>query len=122
MNRARNKAVVVFILFIILITLFSYAQEAFRYDAHNRRDPFIPLVDKDGNLLPEIRLLTAVEEINLEGILWDENGESFVIISGNVLKTGDFFADYKVIKIERNRVVLTRAGEEITIDLSSEEE
>jgi len=115
-------AVVLFILVIISTSSFLFGQGIFKYDPHSKRDPFIPLVDREGNLLPEIRPVSGVVELNLEGILWDNEGESYAVISGIVLRVGDMFGDYKVIKIERKRVILTRAGEEVTINLSSEEE
>lgn len=114
--------VTLFILFVISAASFSFGQGIFKYDPHSKRDPFFPLVDKEGNLLPEIRPVSDIVELNLEGILWDDKGESYAIISGVVLRAGDMFGDYKVIKIERKRVVLNRAGEEVTINLSSEEE
>jgi len=116
------KLIALFITLIILATTFSFGQAIFKYDPHGKRDPFIPLIDRDGNLLPEIRPAGSTVEINLEGILWDQRGESYAIISGTVLREGDYFGDYKVINIERKRVILTRAGEEITINLSEEEE
>ncbi len=108
--------------FLIAATYFSFGQGVFKYDLHGKRDPFIPLVDKEGNLLPEMRPIGSLEELNLQGILWNEKGESYAIISGTVLRVGDALLDYKVIKIEQKGVVLTRAGEEVTINLHVVEE
>lgn len=114
--------------FLTLFLVFGLAsphltsEAMFKYDHHGKRDPFIPLVDKDGNLLPEVRPIGSVEELRLEGVLWDREGESYAIISGSILKVGDMLADYKLVKIERKAVILTRAGEEVRINLNEEEE
>lgn len=118
------RLLIFFICAILILTckFYLFGQEAFKYDPHGKRDPFFPLVDKDGNLLPEIRPVGSAVELNLEGILWDNKGDSYAIISGTVLRVGDVLGDYKIIKIEPRRVILSRGAEEITVNLSSEEE
>ncbi len=116
------KAILILTLFAVAATSFSFSEGVFKYDSKNKRDPFIPLVDKEGNLLPEFRPVTATVELNLEGIVWSDKGESYAIISGVVLRAGEMIGDYTVKKIERSRVILTRAGEVFTINLRGEEE
>lgn len=107
---------------ILIFGFYLFSQEPFKYDPHGKRDPFSALVDKEGNLLPEARPVDSAVELNLEGILWDGKGDSYAIINGTVLKGGDLLGDYKVIKIEEKKVILSRGEEEISINLSSEEE
>ncbi len=118
----RLTAVIISAFFIISAVSLSFGQNVFKYDPKNKRDPFTPLVDRDGNLLPEYRPTTTAVTLNLEGIVWSEKGESYAIISGAVLREGEMIGDYTVKKIERSRVVLSRGGEISTINLGSEEE
>lgn len=118
----RIKAVIISAFIAISVVSSSFSQGVFKYDPKNKRDPFIPLVDKEGNLLPEIRPVTAAVELNLEGIVWSDKGESYAIISGVVLRAGEMIGDYTVKKIEKSRVTLMRGGEVFTINLRGEEE
>ncbi len=118
----RIAAAVALALFLVSAIAVCFSQAAFRYDANDKRDPFIPLVDKSGNLLPEFRPAGSQIELNLEGIVFSDKGDSYALISGEVLRAGDSIGDYKVIKIERNKVVLNRAGEEFVLNLRGEEE
>lgn len=118
----RSTAVIISAFLLILTASFSFGQNVFKYDPKNKRDPFIPLVDKEGNLLPEIRPASSAVELNLEGIVWSGNGDSYAIISGLVLRAGEMIGDYTVKNVERSKVILIRAGEIFTLNLSSEEE
>lgn len=116
------RTIIILTLIFILAISLSFSEVVFKYDPKNKRDPFTPLVDKDGNLLPEYRPTTTDVTLNLEGIVWSEKGESYAIISGAVLREGEMLGDYIVKKIERSRVILSRGGEIFTINLGSEEE
>ena len=116
------RTVTILALIFILAISISFGENIFKYDPKDKRDPFTPLVDRDGNLLPEYRPATTAVTLNLEGIVWSEKGESYAIISGAVLREGEMIGDYTVKKIERSRVVLSRGGEISTINLGSEEE
>lgn len=107
---------------LFLVLPYALGVEVFKYDQKNKRDPFIPLVDKDGNLLPEIRSATEVVELNLEGIVWSETGDSYAIINGAVLRAGEIIGNYKVERVERSRVILWKGGAEEVLNLGSEEE
>jgi len=117
----RTAALVTFFAFIAFAPYVA-GDENFKYDAKNKRDPFRPLVDRDGNLLPELRPVTANVELNLEGIVWSKSGDSYAIIGGSVVRAGDILGDYKVKTIEKTRVILDRGGEESVINLRGEEE
>ena len=115
-------AVLIALFAFIAFTPYAPGNENFKYDAKNKRDPFRPLADRDGNLLPELRPVTANVELNLEGIVWSKNGDSYAIIGGAVVRAGDLLGDYTVKTIEKTRVILDRGGEESVINLRSEEE
>jgi len=115
------KAIILTLIFVLVISV-SFSEAVFKYDAKDKRDPLTPLIDKEGNLLPEYHPATTAVTLNLEGIVWSEEGDSYAIISGAVLRVGEMIGDYTVKKIERSRVILTRAGEVFTINLRGEEE
>jgi hypothetical protein len=110
-----------FLIMTITVPLL-FGQAVFKYDANDKRDPFRPLVDKDGNILPEARPASAVLQLNLEGIVWSKGNDSYALISGAVVKTGDMVGDYKVMKISKNQVTLNRGGEDIVLNSRGEEE
>lgn len=116
------KIFLIVILALSLVLPYALGVEVFKYDPKNKRDPFIPLVDKGGNLLPEIRPVTEVVEFNLEGIVWSAYGDSYAIINGAVLRDGEIIGDYKVERVERSKVILRKDGEEEVLNLGSEEE
>ena len=107
---------------LLLVSPVVTGEGIFTYDAGSRRDPFRPLVDKDGNILPEARPVNTSVELNLEGIVWSGKGDSYAILGGTIVKAGDMLGDYKVKSVEKTRVVLQREGEESVINLRGEEE
>ena len=117
----RIKALIIFLIVIAISPALLWS-ENFKYDPKNKRDPFRPLVDKDGNILPEVRPVSATVELNLEGIVWSGKGDSYAILGGSVVRAGDLLGDYKVKAIEKSRVILERGNEESVINLRSEEE
>jgi len=98
---------------------FIYAQEdaIFKYEAGVNRDPFIPLVTKDGKLTITYGTLNSINDVILEGILYDPSGESVVIMNDLVLKEGTRAGDIQVKKIEEDRVVLSFEGKDYTFKL-----
>lgn len=115
------KTIILTLVFVLAVSI-SSGEAVFKYDAKDRRDPFTPLIDKDGDLLPEYRPAATAVTLNLEGIVWSKEGDSYAIISGVVLRSGETVGDYTVKKIERSSVILGRAGEESIINLRGEEE
>lgn len=71
----------------------------------NKRDPFLPLVTEDGKLLQAFGAV-ALEDVYLEGIIWDPRGDSIAIINGAIVKQGEALDDFKILKIEKDQVVL----------------
>lgn len=109
------------IVFLFLIIQFSFAESEYKYNAQGKRDPFIPLVTQDGRFLK----LEAEEQnssLALEGIIYDPSGYSYAIVNGTVVKIGDKIADYEVLKIEKNKVVLIKEGQVYGVELKKEEE
>lgn len=93
---------------------------AFRYNAAGKRDPFIPLVTREGKITLGYGTINSVEDIKLEGIVYDPRGGSIAIINGMVLKENDMFGDIKLTKIESNKVHLVFNQSEYIIELEKE--
>ena len=71
------------------------------YNARGKRDPFVPLVTMSSR--PTAAGLIGVEsidEIKVEGIIYDPENGSFVIVNGSVMKEGEEQGTVKVLKIE----------------------
>ncbi|MBI4437214.1 MAG: hypothetical protein HY590_07380 [Candidatus Omnitrophica bacterium] len=73
------------------------------------RDPFWPLVTESGKVLQGFDVAT-LEDIYLEGIIWDSKGDSIAMINGMILRKGDRIGDFEILKIEEDRVILQSAN------------
>lgn len=89
------------------------------YDAHGQRDPFLPLVSSGGALI-NYESNVSVSEMVLEGVIEDESGR-VAIINGNVIETGGHIGVYTVLRIDTDRVVFDKDGQESVIQLKKEE-
>jgi Tfp pilus assembly protein PilP len=104
-----------------LLTALCFAQERFVYDAHGRRNPFIPLVTADGRLLKlEPQEDQKSQQVKLEGIIYDKNGASYAVIDAEIVREQDRVGNYTVLKIEDGRVILIKDGQPLTVDLEKE--
>lgn len=110
------------ILSSVFISLFfltaAFAEDKFVYDAKARRDPFLPLVTETGQVLDLEPKQTTT--LNLEGVIFDKEGDSFIVINGVVLKKGQALNDYLVFEIKPNEVILIRGSEKIMLQLNKE--
>lgn len=109
--------------FLLVLFCFSTvaivrAETEFVYDSKSRRDPFLPLVSKEGYLINR-EAEVVPSEMNLEGIIFDESGKSLSIINGMVLKEGDKISSYTITKIEKQKVIL-QGDEEFILELREE--
>ena len=105
---------------IVLVSITGYAQEAFLYNSKGKRDPFIPLITKDGRLI-SLETDEKKGELSLEGIIYDPHGISYAIIDGSVVKIGDMVRDFQVLKIEKNKAFLIKEGQIYALVLKEEE-
>ncbi len=96
-----------------------YAQEddTFKYEIGSNRDPFIPLVTKDGKLTVTYGTLNSINDVILEGILYDVAGKSVVIMNDLVLQEGARVGGIQVKIIEEDRVILSFEGKDYTFKL-----
>ena len=100
----KNKTYI-FILIFIGLFCFSLAQEAFIYQPKGKRNPFIPIVDKSGRLMKlEKEEEKAQSELSVDGIVYDKQGVSYALVNGRVVGTGDYAGEYRVLKIQNDKV------------------
>ena len=106
------------------------AEEAFIYDSHGRRDPFVPLVGAGIKYIPSNLEELAGETSQasngafmLNGILWDPNGECIVVINGEICMVNDEIGKYRITAIKENMVILSdKEGNEKSLVLYREED
>ncbi len=82
------------------------------YDSHGKRDPFSPLVTSTIKQAPGLLGIETVEDVILEGIIYDPKKGSVVILNGSVLKEGEEFANLKVLAVKPDGVALSVNGVE----------
>ena len=90
----------------------AYAESSAAYDAHGRRDPFMPLVSGHA---PEASGLMGVESIDdavIEGVVYDPRSTSVAIINGTLVKEGETVGSVTVVKVRSDGAVLSVNGSE----------
>jgi hypothetical protein len=92
----------------------------FVYDAHDKRDPFAPLVNSQGTILNYEKDL-SVTDLVLEGIFADGSGANAAIINGKILQVNEAIGDFTVKDIKGNKVTLQKGEERIILKLKKEE-
>ncbi len=103
------------ILFYLLIFLFF---QNFTYADNSERDPFLPLVSPEGKLI-NISYKISFSEIKLEAIIYSKD-KPLAIINGNLYKEGEKIGEYKIVKINEDKVVLKKGKEEFNLMLYEE--
>ncbi|MCU0665659.1 MAG: hypothetical protein MUF05_00975 [Candidatus Omnitrophica bacterium] len=106
------KAFLVFLSAInIFIIAFAQTKEINYNSAEESRDPFIPLVDNNGNLRKEFKRPVdeaSIPKVNLMGIS-DLSGTFYAIIDGEMVKEADTIKELKIEKIYFDRVIVSYA-------------
>ena len=82
------------------------------YEAQGRRDPFVPLVSLASRDSSGFLGLDSIEEVKVEGVLYDPKQGSVVIVNGAILKEGEESGAMKVIKIRPDGAVFLINGVE----------
>ena len=111
---------------IVVYCGFAFAatpvEQTFTYDDQDKRDPFRPLVDKDGRYLSGTGLSYSSEGLKLSGILWDPQGQSSALINNQVVQAGDALGSFTIESISKNSVTISKDGRQIMLRLNIEEE
>ena len=96
---------------MIFVSLVAQAGEEGLYNTHGKRDPFVPLVTTATRVSSGLVSVENVEELNVEGIVYDPKG-SVVVINGTVLKEGEELGAVKVLKIKPDGALFSVNGME----------
>ena len=121
---SRKNIVLVGIFFGVLMTglLAGYASEKFIYPDNMGRDPFSPLIDKNGVL--NVQLIRKHDDLALNGIIYSQEAEERIaVINKEPFRIGDYVGNYKVSQINLTEVVVAKDGEEtiLTMEVDNEE-
>lgn len=106
----KRKAVLTTLLLSIFfagISLAAIESEDFVYDSKGKRNPFIPLISqKAGITAAGLENVQTVDDVNLEGIVWDVHGDSIAILNGVIVKKGEVIGNVKIKEIKAKTVTL----------------
>jgi hypothetical protein len=97
-------------------------EKKFLYNDAGRRDPFYPLIGTDGRILVAHNTTAKIGDLQLEGILWDEGGNSLAIINNQILAKGETIGAFKIIEITKVKVVLSKDNKKSILKLSDKDE
>jgi hypothetical protein len=104
------------LLFNVAPPLFAqtHPSHEFTYDAKGRRDPFVSPETK------ETRGPKAYDtgDFTVEGIIFDPANESLAVINGKVLREMENLGGFRIDKIERTVVRLSREETKLTLRLN----
>ncbi len=115
----KEKLVFLFVFFIFCF-LFSVSAQESRYAFKpSDKDPFSPLVSKNGILL--IPREVDLGGLVIKGIICSEESP-IAIINDKVVGKGENIGDYLVLEIEEKRVILKNGDQEFILKLGEEEE
>jgi len=118
--RPKNYFYLVTVCMALVFSVAALAQEQKAlYNYQGKRDPFVPLISSSGyllNLEPEENAA-----LRLEGIMYDQKGDSMAIISGELVRVGESIADAVVSSIDPAKVTIIKDSQKVELELRREE-
>ncbi len=91
------------------------AASAADYQPKGKRDPFVPLLLPDGRRInppgAEDGSSEGLANRQLQGIVYDPSGDSFVILGGKVLRERQELGGMKILEIGSDSVTILRDGQ-----------
>jgi hypothetical protein len=97
---------------MLLLVAPVHATDEALYDAYSLRDPFVPLFASGGVGGGDLFAVNSVDELAVEGVVYDPRGGSVVVVNGTVLKDSQQIGNVKVVRIEPKGAVLSVNGVE----------
>lgn len=95
---------------IICVDLAAYSANEAVYDAHGKRDPFLPLVSAGTAPAAGLLGIETIDDVSIEGVVYDPQKGSVVIVNGSVLKEGAEVGNLKVVKVRSDGAVFAVNG------------
>ena len=105
------------LLSLVLIHPFCFGEGKYAFKLTGR-DPFSPLVSKNGVLL--IPREVDLGGLVIKGIIYSTNSP-LAIINDEVVERGENIGDYLVLEIEEKRVILKKGDQEFILKLEEDE-
>ena len=75
------------------------AAEENLYSSHGKRDPFFPLVSQARRESAGLLGVQNVEDLEVQGVVYDPKNGSVVIVNGSVLREGEEMGSVKILKV-----------------------
>ena len=115
----KTRTVIIAAVIILSQAAFACAIELndFIYQSKGRRDPFVPLVVTTRAPVNGLQGVRLIEDIALEGIVWDEGGNSIAVLNGVIVSEGQRVEDVEIVQIEQTSVTLLLNKKEFTLIL-----
>jgi len=113
----KSLLILALIIFMFLVIPSGFGEEAgFVYDPKGKHDPFVPV-----ELAAKARagIEGDIEDLSLEGILWDLYGDCFIIVNDENLKTGDEIMGFKIVEIKKGNVLLLKGERTYSISMET---
>jgi type II secretory pathway component PulC len=95
---------------MICVPVSLFSEQEIKYEAYGKRDPFVPLITAAAREVSGVLNVETLEEIALEGVVYDPKNGSVVVANGVFLKEGEESGSVKVLKVEPDGVVFLVNG------------
>ena len=97
---------IVFAVFSATIFLIKAHGDEYKYFSKGKRDPFVPLATGEIKTNMGLQSVETIDDVKFEGIIFDPNGKSMVVLNDEVLKEGEKKYNVEVIKINNQSVTI----------------
>lgn len=115
-------------MFLLVFALSSGCSVAWAaYESKGKRNPFVPLLLPDGQRVtppPDEEGVgpPGLGSVSLQGVVYDPSGDSYVILSGRLLRENEEWEGIRILKIEANAVMIWKDGETHRLTVREPEE
>ncbi len=94
-------------------------EKNFVYNSHGKKDPMLPVVDSNGNVLFVKKKTTGETTVNItiQGIIFKRKGNSKVMINNILYKEGDKIGMMTIKKINKDNIIVTDGVKEYKVDI-----
>ena len=117
----RKIAFIILCLLLFAPSVYSEETEQFVYDAHGKRDPFVPLIGDIHMGRTDSDEIVSIEDVVFQGIASDAMGRKVVIVNDEIFKIGDTAGAMLVKSISNKSVIIVIQGKEYDLLLYGED-